>query len=153
SALHQSSSGNETPPAARSRPTVNRTVFAGSGVTIILFSLWAILAPDQASAVINAVVGWIATNMGWFYVLTATVVTVFVLVVAVSRGGRMKRGPHPSEPQCDLVTRSATLAPAGIGIAVLFLSGAEPVTQYYGPPAGEGGTLEAPRMAVVWTLF
>ena len=48
----------------------------GSGVTIILFSLWAILAPDQASTVINAVVGWISTNMGWFYVLTATVVTV-----------------------------------------------------------------------------
>jgi len=153
SALHQSPPESGTPPAGRSRPAVNRTVFAGSGVTIVLFSLWTILAPDQASAVISAVVGWIATNMGWFYVLTATVVTVFVLVVAFSREGTIKMGPDHSKPQYNLFTWTAMLFAAGIGIDLLFFSVAEPVTQYYGPPAGEGGTAEATRMAVVWTLF
>ncbi|MGQ1798162.1 choline BCCT transporter BetT [Kocuria oceani] len=144
---------SEGPPGARTHPKVNRAVFAGSGVSIVLFSLWAILAPAQASTVIGAVVGWIATNMGWFYVLTAAVVTAFVVVVAVSREGTIKMGPDHSKPQYNLFTWTAMLFAAGIGIDLLFFSVAEPVTQYYGPPAGEGGTMEATRMAVVWTLF
>ena len=154
SVLQQRTSDAEAPPGAqRTRPTVNRAVFAGSGVTIVLFSLWAILAPDQASTVISAVVGWITANMGWFYVLTATVVTVFVLVVAFSREGSLKMGPDHSKPQYNLFTWTAMLFAAGIGIDLLFFSVAEPVTQYYGPPAGEGRSDEAVRMAVVWTLF
>ena len=55
SVLQQRTSESADPPGGRTRPTVNRTVFAGSGVTIVLFSLWAILAPEQASTVISAV--------------------------------------------------------------------------------------------------
>jgi choline/glycine/proline betaine transport protein len=153
SALHQTTSESEGPPGGHPRPTVNWAVFLGSGVTIVLFSLWAILAQEQASAVINAVVGWIATNLGWFYVLTATVVTVFVLVVAFSREGSIKMGPDHSKPQYNLFTWTAMLFAAGIGIDLMFFSVAEPVTQYFAPPAGEGESLEATRMAVVWTLF
>ncbi|MEX5299236.1 choline BCCT transporter BetT [Kocuria sp. CPCC 205292] len=152
-ALSTSAPESEGPPGAATRPKVNRAVFAGSGVSIVLFSLWAILAPEQAATVIGAVVGWIATNMGWFYVLTAAVVTAFVVIVAVSREGTIKMGPDHSKPQYNLFTWTAMLFAAGIGIDLLFFSVAEPVTQYYGPPTGEGGSLEATRMAVVWTLF
>ena len=42
---------------------------------------------------------------------------------------------------------------AGIGIDLMFFSVAEPVNQYLAPPIGEGGTTEAARQALVWTLF
>ncbi|MET3952207.1 choline BCCT transporter BetT [Arthrobacter sp. UYEF36] len=132
---------------------VNKSVFIGSATGVVGITLWAILAKENAEAVIGAMVGWVSANMGWYYFLIVTAALVFVLVVALSRVGKTKLGPDHSKPQFGMFTWAAMLFAAGIGIDLMFFSVSEPVSQYLAPPRGEGSNPEAARQALVWTLF
>ena len=147
----------EKPPAGAALPErrtrVNKTVFFGSAAGVLTIALWAIFAKDNAEAVIGSLVGWVSTHMGWYYFLIVTAVLVFVVVIAMSRVGKTKLGPDHSKPQFGMFTWAAMLFAAGIGIDLMFFSVSEPVSQYLAPPTGEGGTAEAARQALVWTLF
>lgn len=134
-------------------PKVNKSVLIISSLVILAFSTWAIVAPGNASTVMKSVVDWIAVNLGWYYVLTVTIVIVFVLWVALSKEGSVRLGPDQSRPQYKLFTWVAMLFAAGVGIDMLFYSVTGPITQYISPPTGEGQTMEAANDAVVWTMF
>jgi choline/glycine/proline betaine transport protein len=134
-------------------PKVNWRVFVISSAVIVAFSVWAMMMPAGAASTMKTVVAWIAENLGWFYVLTVTVVIVFVLWVALSKEGSVRLGPDHSRPQYKLFTWVAMLFAAGVGIDMLFYSVTGPITQYMSPPAGEGQTPEAAQDAVVWTMF
>ncbi|WP_255770774.1 choline BCCT transporter BetT [Pseudarthrobacter sulfonivorans] len=134
-------------------PKVNWRVFIIGSVIIIAFSIWAMLMPAGAQSTMKTVVSWIAENLGWFYVLTVTVVIGFVLWVALSKVGSVRMGPDHSRPQYKLFTWVAYLFAAGVGIDMLFYSVTEPITQYMNPPEGAGQTAEAAHEAVVWTMF
>ncbi|MFP5312913.1 MAG: choline BCCT transporter BetT [Actinomycetes bacterium] len=134
-------------------PRVNWRVLVVSSAIIAAFSIWAILMPAAAAASMKTVVAWIAENLGWFYVLTVTVVIGFVLWVAFSKEGSVRLGPDHSRPQYKLFTWVAMLFAAGVGIDMLFYSVTGPITQYVSPPAGEGRTAAAAQDAVVWTMF
>ncbi|WP_370526079.1 choline BCCT transporter BetT [Pseudarthrobacter sp. NBSH8] len=134
-------------------PKVNWRVFIIASVIIIAFSIWAMLVPAGAQSTMKTVVSWIAENVGWFYVLTVTVVIGFVLWVALSKVGSVRMGPDHSRPQYKLFTWVAYLFAAGVGIDMLFYSVTEPITQYMNPPEGAGQTAEAAHEAVVWTMF
>ncbi|MET3175713.1 UNVERIFIED_ORG: choline/glycine/proline betaine transport protein [Arthrobacter sp. UYCu721] len=134
-------------------PRVNWRVFIIASVIIIAFSIWAILFPADADGTMKTVVAWIAENLGWFYVLTVTVVIGFVLWVALSKVGSVRMGPDHSRPQYKLFTWVAQLFAAGVGIDMLFYSVTGPITQYMNPPEGQGQTAAAAQDAVVWTMF
>lgn len=138
-------------PTAEAR--IRWPVLIGSGSAIIAIALWAMIAPDQAGAVIGSVVVWASTTFGWYFILTAGVVVAFTLFLAFSASGKTKLGPDHSKPQFNLFTWASMLFAAGIGIDLMFFAVAEPVAQYTGPPAGEAETVEAARQAIVWTLF
>src|SRR5690606_1964090 len=61
---------------------INWRVLLVSSMVIIAFSLWAILGPNEARTAMKIAVDWIATNLGWYYVLTMTLVIGFVVWVA-----------------------------------------------------------------------
>ena len=100
---------------------------------ILAFSIWAMLMPDTAQSTMKAAVDWISVNLGWFYVVTVTVVIVFVLWVALSKEGSVRLGPDHSRPQYNLFTWVAMLFAAGVGIDMLFYSVTGPITQYLHP--------------------
>jgi choline/glycine/proline betaine transport protein len=135
------------------QPKVNWRVFVIASVIIIAFSVWAMLVPANAQSTMKTVVAWIAENVGWFYVLTVTVVIGFVLWVAFSKEGSVRLGPDHSRPQYKLFTWVAMLFAAGVGIDMLFFSVTGPISQYMSPPAGQGQTPAAAADAVVWTMF
>ncbi|AGP30862.1 high-affinity choline transport protein [Corynebacterium terpenotabidum Y-11] len=132
---------------------MNWPVFGTAAGLIVAFVLWAWLAPDSADTVINNVKDWIATNLGWFYVLTAGVVVVFVLLVALRRTGNTKIGPDHSQPRFGLFTWGAMLFAAGIGVDLMFFGISGPATNFLTPPEGEELSDEAARMAPLWTMF
>ncbi|WP_129360777.1 MULTISPECIES: choline BCCT transporter BetT [Micrococcaceae] len=131
----------------------NWKVFLGAALGTLLISLWALIAPDSASSVLGTVVAWVSQNFGWFYILTGTVVLVFIVIIAASKQGKIRLGPDHSRPQFPLFSWAAMLFAAGIGVDLMFYSVLEPVTQYYTPAQGNGESAEAARQAVVWTLF
>ena len=98
-------------------------------------------------------VNWIATNLGWYYVLTMALVIFFVVWVALSKTGSVRLGPDDSRPQYGLATWAAMLFAAGVGIDLLFFSVTGPVVQYLMPPSGEPESAAALQDAVVWTMF
>jgi choline/glycine/proline betaine transport protein len=132
---------------------INWRVLLVSSVVILAFSIWVILVPADARTTMKATVDWIATNLGWYYVLTMTLVIGFVLWVAFSKEGDVRLGPDHSRPQYKLVTWVAMLFAAGVGIDMLFYSVTGPVVQYLHPPTGDGATAAAMQDAVVWTMF
>lgn len=131
----------------------NWTVLVVSSLIILAFSIWAIVMPDTARITMKAWVDWIATNLGWYYVVTVTLVIGFVLWVALSKEGSVRLGPDHSRPQYKLGTWVAMLFAAGVGIDMLFYSVTGPVVQYLKPPAGVGESDAALQDAVVWTMF
>lgn len=135
------------------RAKVHWPVLIVSSVIILAFSIWAMLMPETAKDTMLSAVTWIATNLGWYYVLTVTLVIGFVLWVALSKEGNVRLGPDHSRPQYNLFTWVSMLFAAGVGIDMLFYSVTGPVAQYLDPPSGEGMTAEAAGESVVWTMF
>ncbi len=132
---------------------INWLVLLVSSALILAFSTWVILLPDAARITMRAAVGWIAINLGWYYVLTVTSVICFVLWVAFSKEGNVRLGPDHSRPQYKLITWVAMLFAAGVGIGMLFYSVTGPVVHYIYPPSGDGRSAAALQDAVVWTMF
>ena len=119
-------SNNEAPP----RDRLNGPVFYSSVVGIVAFSLWAMIATDQANTVINAILGWIANTFGWYYFLTVVIYLVFVIYLGLSRYGNIRLGPEHSRPDFNIFSWSAMLFSAGIGIGVIFFArAADPILQ------------------------
>ncbi len=132
---------------------INWSVLIISSIVIVAFSIWAIFLPVSASTTMKTMVDWIATNLGWYYVITMVMVIGFVLWVAISKEGSIRLGPDDSRPQYKLGTWAAMLFAAGVGIDLLFFSVTGPVVQYLTPPTGEGASAAAMQDAVVWTMF
>lgn len=132
---------------------LNRTVFFSSAAMIIFFSLFTIFFNEQASAILDLVLSWVSHTFGWYYFVAASIYIIFVLFIAFSRYGDIKLGPKHAQPEFSLLSWSAMLFGAGIGIDLMFFSVAEPIMQYMSPPVGNGQTTEAARQALVWTIF
>ena len=139
--------------AKRSHSPVNWPVFLGTSGIIVAFVLFAGIWPDTAETVIFGSMDWVATNFGWYYVLTATLVVVFVLLVAFSKVGGTKMGPDHSLPKYNLFTWAAMLFAAGIGVDLMFFGISGPATNFLTPPDVPAGSEEAARMAPIWTIF
>ena len=136
-----------------SKSRVNWRVFIISAGIILSFSVWAMIMPVGAKSTMHAMVAWISTNLGWYYVLTITLVVLFVLWVALSKEGSVRLGPDHSRPQYNLFTWIAMLFAAGVGIDMLFYSVTGPITQYVSPPSGTSESAVAAQDAVIWTMF
>jgi choline/glycine/proline betaine transport protein len=132
---------------------VNWRVFIVASLIILAFSVWAMMMPDSAQSTMKTTVDWIAENLGWFYVVTVTVVIAFVLWVALSKEGSVRLGPDHSRPQYNLFTWVAMLFAAGVGIDMLFYSVTGPITQYLEPVNASPESAAAAQDAVVWTMF
>ena len=143
------------PGAAKTRghSKVNWPVFLGTSVIIVAFVLFAAIWPSTAETVIFGSMAWVAKNFGWYYVLTATIVVVFVLIVAFSKVGGTKMGPDHSLPKYNLFTWAAMLFAAGIGVDLMFFGISGPATNILTPPDAPAGSDEAARMATIWTIF
>ena len=141
------------PVEAEPKTRINKVVFYGSALMVLGIALWAMLAPETANLAITTAVGWIGTNFGWYYSLIVVAVLLFVIGIAISKVGKTRLGPDHARPTFKIFTWAAMLFAAGIGIDLMFFSVSEPITQYLAPPTGEGGTAEAARQALVWTLF
>ncbi|ENU16832.1 choline transporter [Acinetobacter lwoffii] len=132
---------------------LNKVVFYFSATLILLFSIITILFNEQANQVIINILNWVSRTFSWYYLLAATLYLVFIVFIACSRYGEIKLGPKHSKPEFSLLSWSAMLFSAGIGIDLMFFSVAEPLSHYINPPVGEGETFEAARQSMVWTLF
>ena len=120
-----------------------------------VFVLWGAFFIDSFGSVLNAVVGWIKTNLGWVYMLITTFFLVFIIYLAFSRYGKIKLGRDDDEPEFGNFAWFCMLFQAGMGIGLVFWGVAEPVWHYGDPPLGlaKPSTPEAAGLALQTAFF
>lgn len=133
-------------------PKVKPVVLGVTGVFIALVAGWALFFTESAEATLGVLVGWIGNWFGWFYILLATAILVFVVVLAL-RYSKIRLGKDTDRPEYSTFAWASMLFAAGIGTDVMFFAVAEPASQYLAPPVTEAGSLDAAREGTVWTLF
>src|SRR5699024_11375163 len=85
---------SEPIPTDQEKDKINSVVFYVSAGLILSFSLATIFFNELSANVINAVLGWVSTTFGSYYMLAATLYIVFVIFIAASRFGDIKLGPE-----------------------------------------------------------
>ena len=140
-------------PLPERRDRLNPVVFHGSVAGILVFLVLTMTFTDQAGTFFDAGLAWVSQTFGWYYMLAVLAYLIFVIAIGLSRFGSIRLGPDHSRPEFSLLSWSAMLFAAGIGIDLLFFSVAEPVAHYLAPPDMTPESQEAMRAAVVQTFM
>lgn len=131
----------------------DRTVLYVSSILAVLLVAFGLLIPTKMSKVVNAIFAFLTTDFGWLYLLSVAIFVVFIYGIAFSRYGKIKLGKDEDKPEFSNFQWFAMLFGGGMGIGLVFWSIAEPMMHYITPPFGEGGTVEAMRLAMRVTFF
>ena len=132
---------------------VHPTVFwATAGMTVV-FVLFTLLNLGEMTKVFDAVLRFITTSTGWFFVLCVNVYLGIVLYMLFSRHGRIRLGGDDARPDFTYWGWLSMLFSAGMGIGLMFWSVAEPIYHFTSPPWGEAQTAEAAKLAMGITFF
>ncbi len=130
-------------------------VFYVSVAVAAAFVLAGVLFRTPFSSALAAVVARINETLGWMYLLTATLVLVFVVYLAFSRYGKIRLGAPGEKPEFGRFSWFAMLFQAGMGIGIVFWGVSEPLIHYSDPPFGQApaGTPGAADTALQYAFF
>ena len=146
-------------PTTRLRPFkregLDKVVFFAAGILAVAFVVWGFISPDSLGAVAGTLLTGVMDNFGWLFVIAATVFTIFVIVVAVSRFGRIPLGRDDEKPEFKTSSWIAMMFATGMGIGLVFSAVGEPLFFYMSPPPNtvDGSTAEAMGTSMGTTLF
>ncbi|MDR5897861.1 BCCT family transporter [Halomonas vilamensis] len=109
-------------------------IFFTSAAVAIVFVALAVPFDEQVAGSFGVLTGWVARNLGWFYILAVSSLLIFLLGLAVSRYGSIRLGGDDSRPDYTNLTWFTMLFAAGIGTILMFWGVAEPVSHFASPP-------------------
>lgn len=130
-------------------------VFFSSAAIAALFVALAIPFDQAVASSFGQLTGWVARNLGWFYILAVSSLLIFLLGLALSRYGSIRLGADDSRPDYSNLTWFTMLFAAGIGTILMFWGVAEPVSHFANPPFDgvQGGTEQAATDAMTIALY
>ena len=141
--------------AAADERGLDKLVFSVAALLALGLVAWGFMSPASLGDASTAGLTWVVGNIGWFFVLLATAIVVFVLWLGASKYGRIRLGRDDEKPEFRTVSWIAMMFSAGMGIGLMFFGVAEPLAHFVEPPPGTvpGGTDDAVRVAMATTLF
>ena len=123
---------------------------------VVAIVVWGLAGKESFSAFSNASFGWVIENLGWAYVFFGTVFVVFVLVMAMSKFGKIRLGASDEQPEFTTMSWIAMMFAAGMGIGLMFFGASEPLNFYRdGVPGMDSADSVGTAMAQTmfhWTL-
>lgn len=135
------------------QPHLNPSVFYTSSGAILILLCFALIAPDAANQVFNALQTGIVENASWFYVLSVAIILLTALYLGFSQYGDVRLGPDHAVPDYSLGSWISMLFAAGMGIGLMFFGVAEPLMHFLTPPTADPGTVAAAKEALKMTYF
>lgn len=129
------------------------------GVGLVLSLLVIVIVAidiETFSRVLGSVNGWLVTNLAWYYVGAAFLVTVFFLWVMLGPWGRIKLGDADEDPEHSYFSYFAMMFSAAMAAGLVFFGAAEPLFHYASPPpvmSSEAQTVGAMTDAITYALF
>ncbi|MDG5787925.1 BCCT family transporter [Evansella sp. AB-P1] len=128
-------------------------VFTISAIIAIIFILWGAIAPQNMYDVTEKIQGFITTELGWLYLISATAFLVFAIFLIFSPYGRIKLGKPDEKPEYNYITWFSFLFTAGMGIGLVFWGVAEPLYHFYTPPNADVTEFQAAGLALRYSFF
>ena len=148
---------------------IHNPVFVISGLSVVAFVVYALLAPGQAADFFGWLRPALTSSFDWFFLLSANVFVIFCLALIVLPVGKVRLGGADATPDYGYPGWFAMLFAAGMGIGLMFFGVLEPAYYFATPwgdeplgavrPFAEDGTLiegsiqEARQMALAATSF
>ncbi|WP_067727196.1 BCCT family transporter [Oceanobacillus damuensis] len=138
----------------KKKPYFNPVFFVSAIIILILVIIGAV-APVAFGNVAETLLSFTTSNFGWFYLLAVFVITLFLIILCISKYGKVKLGPPDSSPEFPFFTWIGMLFSAGFGISIVFWGVAEPMSHYFETPFPDlqGQTDEAARIAMGYSFF
>ncbi|WP_300042712.1 BCCT family transporter [uncultured Paracoccus sp.] len=120
-----------------------------------MFVLFTLALPTGSAAWIDAARTFVTFYFNWWYVVLAGFFLLFLIVLSVSKYGRIRLGDDEERPKYSYFTWFAMLYAAGQGIGIIFWSITEPIFHFTGgtPFGEEKGNEAAADMALQVTFF
>ncbi|MDO5732044.1 BCCT family transporter [Corynebacterium sphenisci] len=114
------------------RPTgiVDYAVAAPALTVILAIAIWAIGWPASFDRISTAAFQWLITDLGWIFVLAASLFFFAMVGLAISRHGHIKLGRDDEKPEFSTPSWVAMMFAAGMGIGLLFYGPYEPLSHY-----------------------
>ena len=134
---------------------VDRVVFGVGMALSTAFMLWGVVAPESLASTAEKLLGRTIDATGWIYVLASGGFVVLMLLLAVSRYGRIRLGADDERPEFSTGSWISMMFATGMGIGLVFWGVAEPLSHMLSAPMGleEDGTPEAARLGMQYTIF
>lgn len=125
---------------------------------VIAFLVFTVLNVDVAGGIYADIKNWIQTTLNWYYVSLISIFFFLCLWLTSSKLGNIRLGADDEKPQFSFFSWFSMLFGAGMGIAMLFWSIAEPIYHFQGNPlidmAGiEAQSAEAAQVAMRISFF
>ncbi|SEM72422.1 BCCT family transporter [Palleronia pelagia] len=134
-------------------PRVNRSVFVASAVLILGFIVFGALFNDLAKSIFTGAQTVLASNLGWLLIIEVNLLLIFVIFLALGPFGDIRLGKMDEAPEYGLLSWTAMLFSAGIGIGLIYWGVAEPMFHYFSPPMGEAETVESAKQAMTLSFM
>lgn len=118
------------------RYRVDKPVSIVVGLLIIAFVVWGIVNPQQVFDYSTVALNWVMVNLGWVFTVLAAGLMFFLLILALSKYGKIPLGLDGEKPEFSTLSWAAMLFAAGIGIGIIFFGPFEPMSHYLSPRPG-----------------
>ncbi|HSR73160.1 MAG TPA: BCCT family transporter [Kiloniellales bacterium] len=146
---------------------IHNPVFMISGLTIVVFVLFALALPAQAEAIFGWLRPTLTSTFDWFFLLAGNVFVIVCLALILSPLGKVRLGGMEATPDYSYRGWFAMLFAAGMGIGLMFFGVSEPISHFsssvaegaggpdsWAPLAGAAGNAaEAQRLGMAATIF
>jgi len=106
---------------------IHNPVFVISGLVVIAFVAYALLAPQQAGDFFGWLRPALTSTFDWFFLSAANIFVIFCLVLIVSPYGSVRLGGTDAKPDYGYLGWFSMLFAAGMGIGLMFFGVLEPV--------------------------
>lgn len=135
----------------------SKSVAIYSKIIVAILVIWAVVFPDQAGRILNAINSFILAHTAYWYIyIVALFLIVCTALALIPASGRLKLGVEGDEPEFGDFSWFAMMFGAAIGVGMLTWAVAEPVYHFQNNPdviagAVEGNTAENIRNAYKWS--
>lgn len=129
-------------------------VFIFSAAVILLLVIFGAIMPIRFGTVAESLFNFTTLNFGWFYLLAVFIIVLFLVIIAISKYGKIRLGADTDRPEFPFFTWIGMLFSAGFGAGLVFWGVAEPMSHFFETPFGTPGqTEEAARVAMGYSFF
>ncbi len=115
---------------------IHNPVFLISGLSVVAFVVYALLAPTQAADFFGWLRPALTSTFDGFFLSAANIFVIFCLALIVSPYGSVRLGGADATPDYGYAGWFAMLFAAGMGIGLMFFGVLEPA-YYFGTPWGD----------------